>query len=87
MAFRPPPAIAATILLALAALVFVPIRYVYPSRTVFLRPLTVSLGAVWTVVFVALIWRLPDPPPALLWASLVYPAYYLALSLWITARR
>jgi hypothetical protein len=87
IAFRPPPAIAAAILLVLAALVFVPIRYVYPSRTVFLRPLTVALGAAWTVAFVAVIWRLPDPPAWLLWGSLAYPAYYLALSLWLTAQR
>jgi phosphatidylcholine synthase len=87
IAFHPSPTAAAAILLTLAVLVFVPIRYVYPSRTVFLRPLTLALGAVWTVLFVALIWRLPDPPPWLLWGSLVYPAYYLALSLWLTARR
>jgi phosphatidylcholine synthase len=87
IAFRPPPAIAAAILLVLAALVFVPIRYVYPSRTVFLRPLTVALGAAWTVAFVAVIWCLPDPPAWLLRASLLYPVYYLALSLWLTARR
>jgi phosphatidylcholine synthase len=65
----------------------VPIRYVYPSRTVTLRPLTLVLGAAWAVAFVAVIWRLPDPPPWLVWASLLYPVYYLALSLWLTARR
>jgi phosphatidylcholine synthase len=87
IALRPPPGVAAGILLGLAILVFVPIRYVYPTRTVFLRPLTLALGAVWTIVFVLLIWRLPAPPPALVWGSLAYPAYYVALSLWLTARR
>jgi phosphatidylcholine synthase len=86
-AWRPAPAVAAAVLLTLAVLVFVPIRYVYPSRTVFLRPLSVGLGAIWAVLFVALIWALPDPPAWLLRASLVYPAYYVALSLWLTARR
>jgi phosphatidylcholine synthase len=87
IALRPAPAVVAAILLTLAVLVFVPIRYVYPSRTVFLRPLTLGLGALWTIAFVALIWLLPAPPTWLVWASLIYPAYYLALSLWITARR
>lgn len=86
-AWRPAPAVAAAVLLTLAVLVFVPIRYVYPSRTVFLRPLSVGLGAIWAVLFVALIWTLPDPPAWLLRASLVYPVYYVALSLWLTARR
>jgi phosphatidylcholine synthase len=86
-AWRLPPWAAAAILLVLAVLVFVPIRYVYPSRTVFMRPLTLALGAIWTVLFVALIWTLPDPPAWLTWATLVYPAYYVGLSLWLTARR
>jgi phosphatidylcholine synthase len=87
VALRPPPLASAAILLVLAALVFVPIRYIYPSRTTYLQTLTLGLGALWTVVFVALIWLLPTPPPWLVWISLVYPAYYLALSLWLTARR
>jgi phosphatidylcholine synthase len=87
IALRPAPATAAAILLTLAALVFVPIRYVYPSRTVPLRPWTLALGAAWGVAFVAVIWRLPDPPLPLVWTSLLYPAYYVALSLWLTARR
>jgi phosphatidylcholine synthase len=87
VALRPPPRASGAILLVLAALVFVPIRYLYPSRTTYLRPLTLGLGAVWTAVFVALIWQLPSPPAWLVWVSLVYPAYYLALSLWVTVRR
>ena len=87
IAVRPPPLVSAGLLLALAALVFVPIRYVYPSRTVTLRPLTLALGAVWAVTLLALIAQLPDPPAWLVWASSIYPVYYLALSLWLTARR
>jgi len=87
IALLPPPWVSAAILLALAVLVFVPIRYLYPSRTVFLRPLTLGLGAIWTVAFVAIITQLPTPSAALVWGSLAYPAYYLALSLWLTVRR
>lgn len=87
IALRPAPPVAAGLLLVLAALVFVPIRYVYPSRTVTLRPLTLALGAVWAVTLLALIAQLPDPPAWLVWASSIYPVYYLALSLWLTARR
>jgi phosphatidylcholine synthase len=84
---QPSPRGAAAILLTLAVLVFVPIRYVYPSRTVFLRPLTLALGALWTAALIAIIWQLPAPPPWLVWTSLVYPAYYLLLSLYLTVRR
>jgi phosphatidylcholine synthase len=87
IALRPPPAVVAAILLVLAVLVFVPIRYVYPSRTETLRAPTVALGAAWALLFLALIWQIADPPRWLLWSSLVFPIYYLALSLWITLRR
>lgn len=78
------PAANAAILWGLAALVFVPIRYVYPSRTVTWRAATLVLGTAWAAVLTLVIWRLPatDGP----WTSLalVFPVYYLVLSLRLT---
>jgi phosphatidylcholine synthase len=73
----------AIVLVVLAVLVFVPIRYIYPSRTRTLKIPTLVLGAAWAVLFTWLIWRLPavDGPWAML--SLIFPAYYVALSLWL----
>jgi phosphatidylcholine synthase len=78
-----PMGVNAAILVALAVLVFVPIRYVYPSRTVALRVPTLALGAIWGLLVIAVIWRLPatDGPWATL--SLVFPVYYVALSLYL----
>jgi len=77
-----PPAANAAILLTLVALVFVPFRYVYPSRTPILQPLTVTLGALWSVLVLAKLWRFPESPsPIVFWSSLVFPLYYVALSL------
>jgi phosphatidylcholine synthase len=75
------PPVNAAILLALALLVFVPIRYVYPSRTPAWRWLTMTSGAVWGVLMLGLLWQMPDVSRPLLWASLVFPAYYVLLSL------
>jgi phosphatidylcholine synthase len=86
VAMRMAPAWNAAILVGLAALVFVPVRYVYPSRTPVWRAATVALGSVWGVLMVAVIMRLPDVPRGLLWAALVFPAYYFALSLALTLR-
>jgi phosphatidylcholine synthase len=73
----------AAVLLVLAVLVFVPIRYVYPSRTTTLRALTLVLGSIWGGLVIVVAWRLPatDGPWAAL--SLVFPAYYFALSLYL----
>jgi phosphatidylcholine synthase len=77
----------ATILLALSALVFVRIGYVYPTRTPVLRGLTIALCLIWGVMVVAIILTLPRVPPLLMAASLVFPLYYVVLSLVLNARR
>jgi phosphatidylcholine synthase len=81
VALRLPAAVNAAILLLLAAAVLVPIGYVYPSRTVRLRRLTVASGVVWGTMLVAIIWQLPDAPRWLTLMSLAYPVYYFVLSL------
>ena len=75
------------ILLFLAVFVFVPIRYLYPSRTQQWRLLTVALGLVWGVMLLVMVWQLPVVLPALLWGSLLFPAYYVVLSLIVGRRR
>ena len=84
---RWPEAVNAAVLLVLAVLVFVPIGYVYPSRTPTLQPVTLMLGVVWAAVMIGMLWMLPDIPAWLLSLSLVFPIYYVVLSLVLTARR
>jgi phosphatidylcholine synthase len=77
----------AIILASLAVLVFVPIRYIYPSRTKTLKVPTLVLATMWGVLSTWMIWRLPavDGPWTMLF--LIFPAYYFALSLWLQFRR
>jgi phosphatidylcholine synthase len=77
------PEVNAIVLLALAALVFVPIRYLYPTRTPTLRGLTIALGAAWGAMMIVMIWQLPVVSRVLLRGSLVFPVYYVILSLMI----
>jgi len=67
--------------------VFVPIRYVYPSRTTTLRGLTVALGVAWGVAVLYAIAHVTTVPRTLVVASLAFPVYYLGLSLALQARR
>jgi phosphatidylcholine synthase len=78
---RWPPAVNLVILLTLVLLVFVPIRYIYPSRTPTWRPLTQTLGVTWAALMLVLVSQAPDVSRTLLLASLVYPAYYVVISL------
>ncbi len=84
---RPSRETTALVLIAFSILVFVPIRYIYPSRTRTLFVPTMVLGTAWAVLICTLIWRLPATDGPWLMLSLVFPAYYVALSLWLNFKR
>ena len=75
------PQVNALVLVVLAVLVFVPVRYLYPTRTPKWRGLTLALAGAWGVAILAMLWQLPAVSPLLLWASAVFPLYYVILSL------
>jgi phosphatidylcholine synthase len=81
-----PPAVNTFVLVAFAVMVFVPIRYVYPSRTPVFRRSTIALGSTWGVLMFVMIWLYPYVPRTIFWTSLAFPVYYFALSLWLHAR-
>ena len=68
------------VLLIFGVMVFVPMRYIYPNRTVQLRPVTLTLGIIWGVVTVAMLLMLPAVNRVMLWAALSFIAYYFIAS-------
>src|SRR5262249_55479203 len=85
-----PPALNALVVVLLSIGVFVPLRYLYPSRTPTLRPLTVGLGLVWGAAVLVALWimvRGGVAPRALVVASLASPVYSVGLSLVLDLRR
>ena len=81
------PGAVAVLLLVCAALVFVPVGYVYPSRTTTLQATTLVLTCLWLASYAVLLTQLPDPSPLWLAISVAYVAYYVVLSLYLTLRR
>jgi phosphatidylcholine synthase len=81
-----PAELNAAILLVFAVLVFVPLRYVYPSRTQTLSGLTNVLGVAWGLLLLWIVWRLPAREAWAIWSSFIFPAYYLLLSIWLDRR-
>ena len=75
------------LILILAVLVFVPVKYVYPSRTEALWTTNMTMAALWLIAYAVLTAQLPDPAGWLVWLSLAYVAFYTAESLWLTFRR
>ena len=84
LALKFDPWINLVIIATLTVLIFVPIKYLYPSRTPRFRKLTVTLTSLWGVMALVIIWQLPDPEPWLTWSSLAYVVYYFAMSLVLT---
>ena len=84
---RWPLTVNAAVVVFFSIAVFVPVRYIYPSRTTTLRPLTITLGLLWAVSVLWALAHLADVPHALVVASLGYPVYYVTLSLVLHARR
>jgi phosphatidylcholine synthase len=84
---RLPPGVNAAILVGLAVLVFVPIRYLYPSRGAAYQVLTNVLGVIWAVLMLVMLWQLPVVSRPVFLASLVFPAYYAIVSFVLEARR
>lgn len=80
------PSATTVLLLVFAVLVFVPIKYVYPSRTETLWYANMAGVSAWFVVYAAMVALLPDVPVWLTTASLAYLAYYTAVSFWLTFR-
>jgi phosphatidylcholine synthase len=79
---RTPPMLNLLVMLVAVVFVFVPMRWLYPSRMESARGrgLTIALGVIWGAMGIALIATLPEPSSLLGWISLFFPAYYVAAS-------
>ena len=72
------------ILVACSILVFIPIKFLYPSRTKQMQGITVVLTVLWLISYLVLMMQLPTPNTNLVTLSLIYPLYYLVASLYLT---
>lgn len=76
---------ATVVLVALAVLTVVPVRFVYPNLAPAPWKWPVLVGAVlWTVLLLAMLPQFPRAPGWLIWVSLLYPVGYAVIS-WVLA--
>lgn len=62
-------------------MVFIPVKYIYPSRNSYLRTVTLVLTYLYGAIGIWGLLQYPNHPGWVAWASLIYVAYYLVLSL------
>ncbi len=70
------------IILIFVILVFVPIKYIYPSRTQRHRSIMLVASYAWGVVGFLVLLLYPHVPAILIYLSLAYAAFYVLLSLY-----
>lgn len=75
------PAVNASLLIAFGILIFVPIKYLYPSRDTRNKKLTMSLTVLYALVGCWAVWSYPKLPVWVIYMSMVYLSYYLYISL------
>jgi phosphatidylcholine synthase len=68
------------LLLLCNILVFVPVKYVYPSRNTGLRRVTLILTYLYGGIGVWGLMQYPSVPQWIVWFSLIYVVYYVLLS-------
>jgi phosphatidylcholine synthase len=62
-------------------MVFIPIKYIYPSRNSYLRNVTLAFTYLYGAIGIWALLQYPNHPTWVAWASLIYVAYYIGLSL------
>jgi phosphatidylcholine synthase len=76
------PWINLALLVVFNILVFVPIKYVYPSRDTRLKKVTLVLSYLYGIVGIWGLMKYPDVPQWVIWVSFIYVGYYVILSFW-----
>ncbi|MCA9901034.1 MAG: CDP-alcohol phosphatidyltransferase family protein [Anaerolineales bacterium] len=74
------------VIATLTILVFVPIKYLYPSRMIRYQKMTLFFTSIWGILCLTVWWQYPAFQPWMLWASLLYLVYYVGLSLYMMFR-
>jgi phosphatidylcholine synthase len=74
------------IILVLVAGVFLPVKYLYPSRTPVLFKTTFVLSVIWGVLAVIALFTYPGHHKLYICLSLIYVVYYFGMSFYFTAR-
>ncbi len=79
----PNPWVSFGILVLCGILVFIPIKYAYPSRMLRFQTPTLTLAYVWGIILAVAIFMFPNHPVWLVNVSLLYAVYYVGISLYM----
>ncbi|MEM9776708.1 MAG: CDP-alcohol phosphatidyltransferase family protein [Chloroflexota bacterium] len=82
----PNPWVSFALLALCGVLVFVPIKYAYPSRMLRFQTPTLVLSYIWGAILAVAIFMYPNHPIWLVYTSLFFSVYYIGISLYMMFR-
>jgi phosphatidylcholine synthase len=83
---RVPGTAALALVLVLALLTFVPVKYLYTTHGGRFSLLTNLFGSAWAVTLLVILWQWQSASRWLILVSLSFPAYYMGLSWFLSLR-
>jgi len=81
-----PVGYASAIMLMFALVTFLPVKFLYPSRTDYLQTLTLVLGTIFMLQLIALMYYFDKSPALLVYSSFIFPFYYFGLSFYMNIK-
>lgn len=75
--------VASIILTAFAITTFLPVKFIYPSKTEYRQTVTLTLGGIFTLQLLAIIYLFNDSPMWLIYSSFIFPVYYFTTSFYL----
>lgn len=79
--------VASAVLLTFAVSTFLPVKFIYPSKTEHLQKLTLGLGALFLLQFLAIIYLFDASPMWLIYSSFIFPIYYFGMSFYLQLKQ
>ncbi len=77
---------ASAILLVFAVSIFLPVKFIYPSRTDRYQPITLALGILFFLQLLVLMYLFDETPPYFLYSTFIFPVYYFTLSFYLNMK-
>lgn len=75
------------IMLIFALLTLVPVKFIYPTRTDYLKHFTLLLGILFFFQLIMLLYLYDESPILLVYSSFLFPVYYFGLSFYLNIQK
>ena len=74
------------ILLLFALSTVLPVKFIYPTRTPYLKQVTIILGVIFFMQLILLLYLFNESPVLLIYSSFLFPVYYFGLSFYLNLK-